>query len=162
MCWGRCGASQLLPAPGAIPEPQFPLFLWDFVVTVVTRGTTVWVSWCSPSAHSPSEHSKKEIPDYFISQNSSKTSALSRVGRVTNPSRGAEAPQSQPGWGCWSLYWFCTGSVLVPSTQLPALLQHSQIPNPFFLPRVLRLCRAEVTARRVILPEGFLGFSVWF
>lgn len=128
MCWGRCGASQLLPAPGAIPEPQFPLFLWDFVVTVVTRGTTVWVSWSSPSAHSPSEHSKKEIPDYFISQNSSKTSALSRVGRVTNPSWGAEAPPVPARMGLLVpvlvLYWFCPGS------QYPAPGLAAAFPNP--------------------------------
>lgn len=40
-----CAVSELLPAPtshpapGAIPEPRFPPFLWDCVVTVGTMGS---------------------------------------------------------------------------------------------------------------------------
>lgn len=131
MCWGRCGASQLLPAPGAIPEPQFPLFLWDFVVTVVTRATTVWVSWSSPSAHSPSEHSKKKSLIIL----SPKIPAKPRLcpgwgGSQTLP--GVQSPPSPSPDGvagpCTGfvlvLYWFCPGS------QYPAPGLAAAFPNP--------------------------------
>lgn len=109
--------------------------------------------------HIPPLSTGKKKSLIILSPKKPQTLALSMGGRITNPSWCAEASQSQPRWGCWSQYWFFTGSVLVlswsqswfwfcPGCQCPGaagapapsscpLLQHSQFPNPFFLPRVL-------------------------
>lgn len=109
--------------------------------------------WSSPSAGSPSEHSKKVIPDYFVSQNSSKTSALSQGREAGKPFLLCRSPPVPAQLGLLV-------PVLVPSIQVglgplpPPPSSPAAFPNPFF-PRVLRLRRAEFTARRLILSEGF-------
>lgn len=128
------------PAPGAIPEPQFPFF-----VGFCGHCRAVGMSWSSPSAHSPSEHSKKEIPDYFVSQNSIKpwlcqgergSQTLPGVHQPLSPSPDGVAG---PSTGCSGfvlvLYWSCPGSQCPSAAGAPApsscpLLQHSQFPNP--------------------------------
>lgn len=134
------------PAPAAIPEPQFFLFfffffcVWDFVVTVGTRGELGVLQL-------PPQSTVKNKSLMILSPKiPAKAQLFSRGGRVTNPSCCAEPPSPSPV------------PVLVPSIQVGWGLSHLLLPlaaafpnplffpNPFF-PSLLRLRRAELPAR---------------
>lgn len=112
------------PAPAAIPEPQFFLFSFIFLC-VGFCGHCRNKGGVGSVAASPSEHSKKQIPDDFISQNSSKSSAFLQGREGDKPFLLCRTSQSL----YWSLYWFPVsrwGGASPTSSCL--LLQHSQIP----------------------------------
>lgn len=71
---GVLGKVWSVPHSWSSSRATIPFFFWwDFVVPAVPRGT-----WGVLEHNSPSKHSKNQIPDYFISQNSSRSSALSQ------------------------------------------------------------------------------------
>lgn len=128
--WSESAAAcSNIPASGAVPEPQFPFFLWGFEVPAGQLG-------CSGAA-------PQHIPPLSTAQKKSLTILSPKIpvkprlclgGRITNPSWCGEASSPSPD----GVAGPSTGSVLVPSARCcwgssPSscpLLQHPQFPNP--------------------------------